>query len=421
MKVRKISLVSIVAVLVIVIVLTAIYFYPSEKGEYNPGGWRMVYGNAQGNDIGYYNTSHIEGKILWEKGLGKGINGLVVNDKNMLYAITKGKMVCLDSKGKILWELNMNFSSVIPAIDEYGNIYAATNGSVVSLKENGHIRWEYRFHTDDEKVTTSLIVQNNTVYVITNTKSLYMLNYEGKLIKKVNLEYKTSVTPVISPREDIYLWMNHSVYKFSPEGIKEWNVTLKGGILRMAFYVNELYVSTVDIVFSPWPVVKNVSTLLYAISSDGKIDWLLHLENFNTYYGPPISLAVNNNAIYVGIMPAALPSGSGNDTDNHSFILKLDKQGNLIWKRGFHQTLQGLAVGKDGYIYATFSKYYVMSSSEKLKIVALNSQGSALWQVGLNRTWTYISAPVIGPNTIYVYACYYYYPSYGINYLYAIG
>ena len=62
-----------------------------------------------------------------------------------------------------------------------------------------------------------------------------------------------------------------------------------------------------------------------------------------------------------------------------------------------------------------------MSSSERLKIVALNSQGSALWQVGLNRTWTYISAPVIGPDTIYVDACYYYFPSYGINYVYAIG
>ena len=425
--IKHVSLVSIVAVLVIVIALTAIYFYPAEKGEYNPDGWRMAYGNAQGNGIGYYNTSHIEGKILWEKELGEGINGLVVNDKNMLYAITKGKMVCLDSKGKSLWELNMNFSSVTPAIDEYGNIYAAMNGSVVSLKENGHIRWEYKLSVSKEVATAPIIVQDKRVYIMANSGNFYVLDDQGKLVTRVNLGQKTNLPPVISPKGDIYVGINSSVhkdstlYKISPHGYIEWNITLAGKLFRLAFYGDNLYATTFKITRSTYPPMINITPYLFSISQDGKIDWKIDLNTFWVNAGAPIALAVDK-FIYVGITPTAFPSGGGdNNTYNASFILKLDKHGNLIWKRGFHQTLQGLAVSKDGYIYATFSKYYVMSSSERLKIVALNSQGSALWQVGLNRTWTYISAPVIGPDTIYVYACYYYYPSYGINYVYAIG
>ncbi len=417
MKVRKISLVSIVAMLVIVIVLTAIYFYPADKGEYNPGGWRMVYGNAEGNDIGYYNTSHLEGKILWEKGLGKGISGLVVNGKDMLYAITKGKMVCLDSKGKILWELNMNFSSVTPAIDEYGNIYAAMNGSLVSLKENGHIRWEYKLSALKEVVTAPIIVQDKRIYIMANSGNLYVLDYQGKLVTRVNLGQKTNLPPVISPKGDIYVGINSSVhkdstlYKISPHGNIEWNITLAGKLFRMAFYGNNLYATSLKITHSTYPPMINITPYLFSISQDGKIDWKIDLNTFRVNAGAPIALAVDK-FIYVGITPTALPSGGGdNNTYNASFMLKFDKQGNLIWKRGFHKVIDGLAISKDGFIYATFSPYDQMGKTP-WKIYALDEEGNILWSIYLEIAKYPRSTPIIGPHTLYVYKG---------NYLWAIG
>jgi hypothetical protein len=426
LSVKHVSSLIIIFALAVVILLTALYFYPAEKNNVMPegNGWRMVYGNAQGNCTSSYNTSDLEGKVLWRKPIGKGINGLLLNGKNVVYAAMSYKISVLNMKGSVLWELNMNFTPVTPAIDEYGNIYAAlSNGRIISTDENGHIRWEYDLG-NNESASSPIIVENDRVYIITNFGALYILNDEGKCIAKANLGAKTSIPPVISSKGDIYVGSSNSVYKISSQGSIEWNLTLDGKILRMAFYEEHLYVTTLKVVYSQYSVVKNITPYLFSLSQSGRIKWKIDLNSLGAQLGAPIGLAVDNS-IYVAITPTALPSGgyAGNTSSkvqNHSFIMKFDTQGHLIWKRGFYKVIEGLAISKDGFIYATFSKYEVMSGDGP-KIYALNSQGSPLWQVSLNRTWTYISAPIIGPNAVYVSASYYYYPSYGVNYIYAIG
>ncbi len=427
MGINRISMATTLLILVIVILLTALYFYPAEKNNENNvmpegNGWRMIYGNPQGTCVGDYNTSYLTGKILWSKHFDGEIKGLLVNG-NVLYALVDSKIISLNGEGKILWELNMDFSSSKLAMDRQGNIYAVTkNGDVVSLDENGHIRWVYSLE-NNESAIAPLIVQNNRVYIITNSGALYILNDEGNMVNMVNFGARTSIAPVISPNGNIYIGVKNSIYKVSPQGSVEWNLPLDGKILRMAFYEEHLYVTTLKVVYSPYPVVKNFTPYLFSLSQNGRIEWKVNLDVFGEKVGVPISLAVYNNSVYVGTHVPYLPSGLSEkvkETQNHSFIMKFNPQGHIIWKRGFYNIMEGLAVSRDGFIYTTFSKYEVMSG-EGLKIYALNSQGSPLWQVSLNRTWTYISAPIIGLNAVYISASYYYYPSYGVNYIYAIG
>ncbi len=414
MGAKRVSLVSILLVLLIAILLTTLYFYPSQENTApNKQGWRMMYGNPQGTNVGDYNTSHLTGKILWGKNFKHRIKGLLGYGNNTLYALVGNNLISLDSRGNIRWESKMKFSSVVPAVDEYGNIYAAAGGNIVSLDKDGHIRWKYPLE-GNERVGTPIIVRDERVYIITNSGTLYVLNNMGKRILTVSLERGTDIPPVLSPTGSIYAGINNSVYKISSWGDIEWHLNLDGEILRMAFYEDRLYVTTLKVVFSPYPVVENITPYLFSISQDGRIEGRLDLNKLGAQWGAPIGLAVQSS-IYVAITPTALPSGgySKNTSlkvQNHSFIMKFDAQGHLIWKKGFYKVIEGLTVSRDGFIYATFSAYEQMGN-EYCKIYSLNQKGEALWSKDLEFCRYSISLPVIGPEIIYVY---------GGNYLCAI-
>ena len=146
MNTSRISLASILLVITVVVLLTAIYFYPSEKNDnFASQGWRMIYGNPQGNCLGSYNTSSLTGKIMWSKSFKDGVGGLVVDGNGMLYVLTMENIIHLNNRGDTLWELDMNFSFPMPAIDEYGNLYAARAYSVISLNEDGNINLRFLY------------------------------------------------------------------------------------------------------------------------------------------------------------------------------------------------------------------------------------------------------------------------------------
>ncbi len=317
MGISRVSVVSIILAITIVILLTAVYFYPSEKNEYlSSYGWRMVYGNPQGNCLSGYNISNLTGRVLWIRNMGSRIIGLLEGGDGKLYLLSNGKIISMNGNGKILWEVSMNFSSITPAIDEYGNIYAATtDGRILSLNENGKVRWIFHFPGSEEKVSSPLIVQNRTLYILTTMGNLYMVSYDGNLIAKVNLGHKTSLPPVVSSNGEVYVGANNTVYIITSAGKVMRKVDLNGEIIRMAIYGKKLYITTLEVKFSPYPVVKNITPNLFALSNEGNVKWRIDLNTLGAKWGVPSSLAVDENAIYVGIEPSSLPSGrEGNKT-----------------------------------------------------------------------------------------------------------
>ena len=396
MNTSRISLASILLVITVVVLLTAIYFYPSEKNDnFASQGWRMIYGNPQGNCLGSYNTSSLTGKIMWSKSFKDGVGGLVVDGNGMLYVLTMENIIHLNNRGDTLWELDMNFSFPMPAIDEYGNLYAARAYSVISLNEDGNIRWEFNFQ--NERVTAPLIVQNHILYVLTSGANLYMLSYKGKLLGKIELKDETYLPPLLSPQGEIYIGVKNAVYKFSLDGKREWKLSLKGEILNMALYEDMLYV-TID---TDSHSFKSMLYLL-SISDKGDINREIYLNNFVEEWRTVKSLAVDKDGVYVGIAPAALPCGAtksyGKNEESNSFIMKFDKRGNLIWKIGFYKIIEGLAISRDGLLYATFSGYPL--AKQHCELYELNKRGEILWYVSLGY---YIHNPVIGPDAIYAY------------------
>jgi len=167
----------------------------------------------------------------------------------------------------------------------------------------------------------------------------------------------------------------------------------------MALYEDVLYV-TID---SDSHSFKSMLYLL-SISDKGDINREIYLNNFVEEWRTVKSLTVDKDAVYVGIAPAALPCGATKsyekNGENNSFIMKFDKRGNLIWKIGFYRVINGVALSKDGLLYATFSRYSVMNDKH-CKTYALNQNGEILWSASLG---AYIGAPVIGPDALYVYS-----------------
>ncbi len=409
MGISRGSLVSVLFVLGIVIILTVIYFYPVEEKETSPMGWRMIYGNSQNNCLSSYNTSGLTGRIIWSKNAENSIIGALVSGNGRIYLLSGRKIIALNG-GDVLWKSSMNFSSNIPAIDEYGNIYATTmEGQILSLNENGKIRWIFHFQGFKEEASAPIIVWNGTVYILTNMGNLYMISYGGNLITKVNLGIKTSLPPAVSPSGEVYVGFNNWVYVLTTNGNVMRKIELKGEIIRMALYEDELYVTTVYTEASPYPVVKNITPYLFAIGYNGKLKWKINLNDVGAKWGIPAALGVDEDGVYVGIKPSALPSGEEkNKTQNHSFIMKFDKQGNLLWKKGFYLVINGIALSRDGFLYATFSRYSEMND-EHCKIYAINQNGKILWDLELASS---IGVPVIGSYGLYVY---------GGNSLYVMG
>lgn len=161
-----------------------------------------------------------------------------------------------------------------------------------------------------------------------------------------------------------YLGMFHSVFKYSPNGQKLWEVRHEG--TGKGFMVidpeGRLFLAGKD--FAGTSSVAYLS----AYSSSGIQLWNRQLPGTGAF-STAVDLVYSENAVYLGAYcECALPG-------KLYTILKYGLDGDQVWAHGVDQgSLEDLAVGKDGAVYG------IGHSAGGLEAMKLNGEGQVVWQ-----------------------------------------
>ena len=360
--------------------------------------WPMFRGNTQLTGLSSYDTSHVDGTLLWQFKAGAGIESSPAIDKNgvIYFGSHDGYLYSIKSDGKLNWKTKLGtprekqkYGHLIsigssPAIASDGTIYVASQDQYLhAVSSAGKEKWKFPIGHSFDAWASPAIGDDGTIY-ITSSKpkaGLYALNSDGT--EKWFYPAGTNMfnSPSIGKDGTIIVGMpsgpkTNNIIAIDNNGKKKWSTTTdlflessptiaKDGTIYIGSFVN-----------------GDSGAGLYSISSTGKQNWYFKTKTKEVMATPAIG---KDGTIYVG-----------DYLDSGSWFHAINPDGTEKWSFAVSGSISSsAAIGADGTIY------FGVSSVQKGKsFIALNSDGTIKWSY--DKRGSFAASPAIGKDgTVY--------------------
>ncbi|GEM_PF-3316898 len=280
------------------------------------------------------------------------------------------ELYSLTQDGDIEWSLDVVTASSTPAIANDGTIY--TFGHYLhAITPDGEIKWEFETGYNWE-LSSPAIASDGTIYVGSYSGRFYAVSPDGTLKWKVNMYQNTgdntwefNSPAAIGSDDIIYVVVNNyqslHLYAFDSEGNEKW-----------IFEMGQYSINSAPVVGENGIVYIHDKEFLYAIHTDGTLNWSIKLETF--------SLAAD--ALSHPTAPAITSDGTiyvGGDTAFYA----VSSDGQLQWKSKLTETdaieIGAPVVSTDGTIYVTKNVAYNYGSDILCAISGTSPLANSPW------------------------------------------
>ncbi|MCX7794392.1 MAG: PQQ-binding-like beta-propeller repeat protein [Thermodesulfovibrionales bacterium] len=381
----------------ILILVAAIIFFITPTFSLGGGihPWPMYGGDAKrtGQTFVHRGTNGI---IKWKVYVGRGVtfSSVVVGADGTIYSLgddgISEYLHAIKPNGVMSWSLKLgsliNYRITTPLLGDDGTVYViSSSGYLIAATPRGKLKWKIPVgRIDGVWPNNSPVMFKGILYVATEdgTPGLRAVSQTGQVIWHYN---EPALSPAVGDDGTIYClvgnWNNRRLAAFSREGEMKWEVYLgQSGAGPVVHPDGSIIIAH--------PTSEGGAISAYY--PDGTLRWQALISDDSLWASKP----------FIGTDGTIYIIGSGSD-----FIYAFDIYGNLISKK-MHDCLDGTGlVDADGNIY--------LASGVTNGIVSMTNKSSmsrewlkVLWQTqtisGIGGYWTYPSAPAIGiDGTIY--------------------
>lgn len=132
-----------------------------------------------GDESGRFYSVAPDGQFRWSFEAGDAVYATCAVSKDMVYVPSvDSHLYCLDTKGKLRWKLHLGDEFyTAPAIGSDGTVYLGSDsGTVFAVAPNGKLRW--RFETGEEISSSPTVGPDGLIYVTAD--SVYCLDAKGR-------------------------------------------------------------------------------------------------------------------------------------------------------------------------------------------------------------------------------------------------
>ena len=304
-------------------------------------------------------------KIVWKVTITTRESQPVIAADGTIYvpADTSGVAVFAPDGGRQSFDAGGGPGSNVtnaPSIGADGTLYFGDARDVVAQGKDG-TRW--RFPTNGEIDTSTLVDEDGTVYSGSFDDSFYALGPDGGVRWKVGLGGDIWAAPAIGPTGDIYVGANDRLYALERDGGQSWAFATTGNLHSSPVIADDgtIYIGTTN-------------ARLHAILPDGGAKWAFATKgNFGWQQLPAVG---TDGTVYTATdkhLAAIAPSDGGalwerdlgvtlrtsvvvdGDGDLYvggdSHMYAYDRSGKQLWMLDIGSNPFGFAIGRDGTMF----------------------------------------------------------------------
>lgn len=224
----------------------------------------------------YRNTSayRADGSKWWEL-TDRSFATCAVAKTGIFYLTSENRLSALDSAGRVLWEMGIDEGPSAPAVAADGTVYLTTRScgglqrTLFAISPAGVVKWKFFLpgRNCGSTGTPAVIAADGTIYVYARDgpfderSVLYALSPAGKLKWTLEPPKANILGMVIGPSENIYIHRYGGIVAVSPAGKILWQYDSPAGMMEG------------DMVAAADGTLYVLSTSLRAISPEGKQKW----------------------------------------------------------------------------------------------------------------------------------------------------
>jgi len=381
--------------------------------------WPTFHGDSQRTGLSPYDTSHVDGTLLWTFETGSGIEAspTIGEDGTIYFGAMDGYVYAINKDGTLKWKTKIgtpqikgygghsHLSSVTstPAIDKDGNIYVTSRDQYIfALDSQGSIKWKFQINLTPDHWGSALIGPDGTIYINASPPDenfyevdetiyirdnppkggLYALNPDGTLKWHYTVDFRMFNSPTMDKDGNIYIAVLTDYYKnnliaLNPDGTVKWDVLLTQPV-ESSPTVGEngvIYLGSFD--------QAGKTAGLFAVTEEG-ILWHHEVGGKEVLSTPAIA---KDGTIHVGSMTSKVFAINPDGTRKWEF----DTGGNTIES--------STAIGADGTLYFGGNP----TGPGEPNIFALNPDGTVKWTYTTELHTSIMASPAIGSDgTVYI-------------------
>ncbi|MFH1285761.1 MAG: PQQ-binding-like beta-propeller repeat protein [Candidatus Micrarchaeota archaeon] len=374
------------------LLLLLLVFISSVSAQIADSAWPVFHGDIRGTGLSTYNTSAVEGTVLWKFKTERGIEAspILAEDGTIYIPAHDCDLYAINPNGTKKWQFDggepvyskewdtWSCAQSTPAVSKDGTIYYVTMANwLIAVNPNGTEKWRYQVHLFKNVWTSPTVAPDGTIYVGSenyppheNGKeqeiggTLYALNSDGTLKWKYDTGSSgVSSTAVIASDGTIITaggcydesidTFSSCVYAFNSDGSIKWKF-LPDGVVEGSAVIG----ADETIYIGVKGKINPKNGKFYALTPDGKEKWKFLLDS-----GMSVSPAIGEDGtIYFG--------------DWGGVFYALTPEGKEVWKVQTPESFESLssspAISADGTIYfgslAGYFFAYTLDGKEKWRI-----------------------------------------------------
>ncbi|HEC66476.1 MAG TPA: hypothetical protein ENI23_14410 [bacterium] len=381
--------------------------------------WPTFHGNNQRTGLSPYDTSHVDGTVLWTFEAGGGIEAspTIGEDGTIYFGAMDGYVYAVNKDGTLKWKTKIgtpqikgyggdsHLSSVTstPAIDKDGNIYVTSRDQYIfALNSEGEIKWKFQINLTPDHWGSALIGDDGTIYINASPPDenfypvdetiyirdnppkggLYALNPDGTLKWHYTVDFRMFNSPTMDKEGTIYIavltdYYENKLIAFNPDGTVKWEVLL------------------------PQPVESSPTAgdngVIYLGSFDqaGKVAGLFAVTEEGILWHHVVG------GKEVLSTPAIAPDGTIHIGSMTSKVFAINPDGTRKWEfdTGGSTVESSTAIGADGTLYFGVNP----GGPDKPIFFALNPDGTVKWKFAIEMHTGIMATPAIGSDgTVYI-------------------
>lgn len=307
----------------------------------------------------------------------------------------EGTVYALNSDGTQKWTFPLGVVTIddlaftTPLIGPDGTIYFGWSWDVYALNPDGTQKW--KFSPGGRVSSTPAIATDGTVYFCSRhyTHYLHAVNPDGTEKWKIP-DAHYHISPAIGDDGTIYVFLGDELSAINPDGTQEWALPYEDEAEKV-YSPTVGPDGTIYFCIAQDEADNNYDAVnLYAVSSEGALQWTFFVQNPNgigSYVAKPA--VGSDGTIYF------------NSYDKHLYALNPD--GTEKWTHFVDSFPRSPMIGSDGTIF--------LSCGYSNFLCALNPDGTRKWTfTPSNSIISDLTDPAIGPNgTVYVASSYSYF------------